>query len=202
MNKYFLLLCLMVSFTILSAQRPIRRPNTSTETEREAPNKTIEEGSAFKDKLWYGGNFTLFFGSNNFESSFAFGLAPMVGYKITPDFSIGPRVEVIYNFYKTSITGPVEKFNLFSVGVGPFVRYKFFNVIFAQAEYQLEFVQRPVLTINGDLVKSTFNNNNFFVGLGYNAGGGEILVLYNLLEPSGGTLNIPISFRFGFTYKF
>ncbi|MBK7429224.1 MAG: hypothetical protein IPI60_20450 [Saprospiraceae bacterium] len=202
MNKYFLLLCLMVSFTILSAQRPIRRPNTSTETERESPKKTIEEGSAFKDKLWYGGNFTLFFGSNNFESSFAFGLAPMVGYKITPDFSIGPRVEVIYNFYKTSITGPVEKFNLFSVGVGPFVRYKFFNVIFAQAEYQLEFVQRPVLTINGDLVKSTFNNNNFFVGLGYNAGGGEILVLYNLLEPSGGTLNIPISFRFGFTYKF
>ncbi len=201
MYKYLFFLSLLFCSAILSAQRPIRRPNPNATLQREAPEETIQEGSAFKDKLWYGGNFTLFFGANNFESSFAFGLAPMVGYKITPDFSIGPRVEVVYNFYKTSILGPVEKFNLFSVGLGPFARYKFFNVIFVHAEYQLEFLQRPVIA-NGNLIKINQTNNNFFAGLGYNAGGGEILVLYNLLEPSGGTLNIPISFRFGFTYKF
>lgn len=201
MYKHFLILSLLFCCTIISAQRPIRRPNTSSEPQRPAPRETIETGSDFKDKLWYGGNFTLFFGSNGQVSSFALGLAPMVGYKITPDFSIGPRVEGVYNYFKVQGFNSVEKFNLFSFGFGPFVRHKFFNVIFAHAEYQLEFLQE-VIGVNGNPIKVNGTNSNFFVGLGYNAGGGEILVLYNLLAQTQNTLNIPISFRFGFTYKF
>lgn len=201
MHKIFLLISFMVLGTILTAQRPIRRPNTDTEPERQAPAEPFEEGAEFKDKLWYGGSFVLSFGSFNNTSSFVAGLAPMVGYKITPDFSVGPRVEFLYNYYQIRDFATTYKFNLFSAGIGPFARYKFFNVIFAHAEYQLDFIQQPFFDANFNPIKVTATNSNFFAGVGYNAGGGEILVLYNFLANQN-SLSRPISFRFGFTFRF
>ncbi len=201
MYKYFLLISIVLCCTILSAQRPIRRPNENPEPERQVPREPLDENTAFKDRLWYGGSFILSFGSFNNTSSFVAGLAPMVGYKITPDFSIGPRVEFLYNYYQLRQFGDTYKFNLFSAGIGPFARYKFFNVIFAHAEYQLDFIQQPFFDANFNPIKVTATNSNFFAGLGYNAGGGEILVLYNFLATQN-SLARPISFRFGFTFRF
>lgn len=193
--------CLVTSIVLLFAlevycQRPMRRPSS-----RQPQTTQSETGKTLKERLWYGGNVALGFSGNNIESVFLIGLAPMVGYKITPNFSVGPRVDFNYTYYKRQVFGPVISYNLYSGGIGPFARYKFFNILFLHTEYQIEWAQFPSLNFDG--TKETQIFNNLFVGLGYNAGGGEILILYNLFDQtSRNTLGMPISIRFGFTINF
>lgn len=194
-----ILLILIVTSEVIS-QTPIRRPRTTPQRDR--VDESQKKSSDFKSKLWYGGNINLGFQGNNFESIFNIGLAPMVGYKITPEFSVGPRVEINYSYYKVAAGPSILRYNLYSGGIGPFARYKFFQMLFFHVEYQLEYAQFPSINpIDGSKESRFFNNA--FVGLGYNAGGGEILLLYNLLDQqSRNTLGMPISLRFGFTLNF
>lgn len=194
-----ILLILIVTSEVIS-QTPIRRPRTTPQRDRvDEPQKKATD---FKSKLWYGGNINLGFQGNNFESIFNIGLAPMVGYKITPAFSIGPRVEINYSYYKVAAGPSILRYNLYSGGIGPFARYKFFKMLFFHVEYQLEYAQFPSINPFDGSKESQFFNNTF-VGLGYNAGGGEILLLYNLSDQqSRNTLGMPISLRFGFTLNF
>jgi hypothetical protein len=198
--KWFMLICLIITSLDLAAQRPMRRPPPARQPQ---PSSDMPLSNSLKDRLWYGGSIALGFTGNNFESLFLIGVAPMVGYKITPQFSVGPRVEFNYTYYKTIFFGggPVTSYNLFSGGIGPFARYKFFNILFAQLEYQVEWAQFPTGLPDGSKSVSTFDN--LFIGLGYNAGGGEILILYNLLDQSArNSLDLPINIRFGFTINF
>jgi len=185
----------------LMSQTPIRRPSTTPQRDRtDEPQR--KPPSDFKSRLWYGGNLMGGFQGNNFESLFTIGVAPMVGYKVTPEFSIGPRVEFIYSYYKVAAGPQILRYNLYSGGIGPFARYKFFKMLFFHVEYQLEYAQFPSISPFDGSKNSQFFNNAF-VGLGYNAGGGEILVLYNLLQQDGrNTLQMPFSLRFGFTINF
>lgn len=193
-------LFLLIFTNDLVSQTPIRRPRTTPQRDRVDDRQT--QPSDFKSKLWYGGNINLGFQGNNFESLFNIGLAPMVGYKITPEFSIGPRVELIYSYYKVAAGPSILRYNLYGGGIGPFARYKFFKMLFFHLEYQLEYAQFPSISpLDGSKNSQFFNNT--FVGLGYNAGGGEILLLYNLSDQqSRNTLGMPISIRFGFTLNF
>jgi hypothetical protein len=54
----------------------------------------------FVSNLWYGGGLLLGFNGINNASIFSLGVSPMVGYKITPAISVGPRVEFILSSYK------------------------------------------------------------------------------------------------------
>lgn len=215
MCRYILLLLVsMITFADLQAQGRIRssdrdreriareraqRKGTQAE-EKEEPEAAAPKSNFWKDDVWYGGNLGLGFAGNDFASSFFLGLAPMAGYKITPDFSVGPRVEFQYTYYKLSTSRGIQKFNLYSGGIGPFVRYKFLGFLFLHGEYQVAWTQLPYF--NGiEYAKQTELSSNLFAGLGYNSGGGEILVLYNFLQPKN-TLEVPITLRFGFTINF
>ena len=97
----------------------------------------FDDRGSFKDRLWYGADVTLNFFSVPGGNAFNAGIAPMVGYKITDAFSVGPRIEILYRGERYDInTGTDLKFNSTNYGVGAFTRLKVFNQYFIHAEYQ------------------------------------------------------------------
>ncbi len=174
-------------------------------------SKTDEyfDDSGFANKLWYGGNFTFGLASDQFQSQFAIGLTPMVGYKLLGDYlSTGPRAGFVYNNFRVKYGNNVYKSNLVSYTLGWFLRAKPFpNTlpnIFAHGEYEYENTGIPYITNAGDTKIERYNFSNTYVGIGYNSGGllgYEIMGLYNLSLPSNSAAS-PITLRFGLTYKF
>lgn len=166
----------------------------------------FDESGGFAHRLWYGGGFVLGFSGSNVSSNFTIGLSPMVGYKLTPEFSVGPRVSLEYSIIKTSQFGPPETVNPLSWGLGLFSRYKVLETIFAQVEYEFANEADFLFRDNqGELQVARREQSNFYIGAGYNSGNGiigyEILFLYNVNEPEN-SLELPIDLRFGFTYNF
>ena len=159
----------------------------------------FEDDKKFTQKLWYGGGVNLGFQSFNGISQFLFGLSPMVGYKITDEFSMGPRAAVQYTYYKIN----AETAQPLSWAIGAFSRYKLFPSIFAHIEY--EFEDRALAAYDGfELSIFRQARNNFYAGGGYHSGNGlwgyELVVLYNFLEEDFN--DIPFIIRAGITYKF
>jgi len=166
--------------------------------DRKKDNNTedyFDESGVGSFRFWYGGGVGLNFGSGFNTSQFNFSLSPMVGYKLTPEFSIGPRAELEYVHFRDSRSGNLQKFNFINYGIGAFTRYKLFQQFFAHAEYQIE--SRKFTD------GSRESRNNFFFGGGYTSGGQvgyEVVILWNFLDDD--TLDVPLDYRIAFTYNF
>ncbi|MBP6185924.1 MAG: hypothetical protein KA479_13355 [Saprospiraceae bacterium] len=166
-----------------------------------------------KDNLWYGGSFGLGLAGSQGFTQFNLGIFPMVGYKIIPWFSVGPRLGFDYNYYKgTSVLGKPASTNVFSFYGGAFMRAKIYWGVFAQGEYGVDLGKFPEVDqfgrlnvdVNNKVIKRQVTRESGLVGLGYNSGGkfaSEILLLYNLLEPDDSQFS-PWNYRLGFTYNF
>ncbi|MEM6318556.1 MAG: hypothetical protein AAF960_12870 [Bacteroidota bacterium] len=175
--------------------------DASAQRDRNRKDRTedyFDESGVGSFRFWYGGGVGLNFGSGFNTSQFNFSLSPMVGYKLTPEFSIGPRIELAYSHIRVGGGNNVERFNFVDYGIGAFTRYKLFTQFFAHAEYQIE--SRSIAFTNGETDRVSFNN--FFFGGGYTSGGQigyEISVLWNFLED---TADLPLDYRIAFTYNF
>jgi len=184
-----MVVCLTVQ---VDAQRRDNDRNKNDDTE-----DYFDESGVGSFRFWYGGGIGLNFGSGFNTSQFNFSLSPMVGYKITPEFSIGPRAELAYTHIRTGNgTSAAQKFNFFDYGIGAFTRYKLFQQFFMHAEYQIESVKQT----DGSRV----SENNFFLGGGYTSGGQigyEISILWDLIDDERST-NLPLDYRIAFTYNF
>jgi hypothetical protein len=196
MNHFFRIIIVAVIFLVVAQNELIAQVSVRETQERNRENKFI-------NKLWYGGSLTLNFVTLNNESIFLFGLSPMIGYKIFEQFSIGPRVSIIYARYKLRIPGDVYTDNAIAWTAGIFSRYKIINGIFAHGEF--EYADFPVFDYN---TASVFRAgiSRYYVGAGYNNTSGkvgfEILALYNLSLPEDDLSSPPITFRGGVTYNF
>ena len=158
------------------------------------------ESADFTDRVWWGGGFALGFSAVNQVTSVQLGVSPMVGYKITNGFSVGPRVSLLASYFSSRF-GVVRSNKIApTYAGGVFARQKLFRDIFAHTEYELE--NRAYVTPDGSqLLVSRNTNHNYYIGAGYNAGGAEFLILYNLSQ--GQYFNVsPYVFRFGFTRNF
>ena len=175
-----------------------------------AQRRAKKKPAKFTDHLWYGGGFNLGFSGNTFN----LGVSPMVGYKLTPEFSLGVRVPFEYSYAKLINTqGNGVNFNGIDFGVGAFTRYKIFRGIFAHAEYNNLWLEEPLRQGNNFLIDpenpdalltENITRNEANVGLGYSSGniwGYEISVLYDVLIPENSIQN-PWSIRVGVNYKF
>ena len=161
--------------------------------------------SSSNRRIWYGGNVPLGLGFGS-STLIQFGLSPMLGYKLTPDFSVGPRAGFLYSYYSQRlINGQVERVQPLSWSAGIFSRYKFVDRFFVHAEYEYANEAVPYYTSNGFEVQR-YNANNLHLGLGLLQGGGgamrsEILLLYNV-NPSPLSSKSPLSLRFGLNWHF
>lgn len=191
---------LMISFTH-NAEAQKRKKSRDVD-------EYFDDRGSFKDRLWYGADVTLNFFSVPNGNAFNAGIAPMVGYKITDAFSVGPRVEILYRGERYNIgTGTDLKFNSTNYGIGAFSRLRVFNQYFLHAEYQtlsneigydIDFTNNQVLT-------SRSWEDHFFIGGGYSASGGgigfQVSLLWDVLQEFS-SQNVPIYYRIGINYKF
>lgn len=198
----------------LAATTPLSAQLRERPSSRERP-----EPKTFKDNLWYGGSFGLGLGGGQNFTQFNVGIFPMVGYKVVPWFSVGPRLGVDYSYYKAPGVNPSTgafrngvSTNVFGFYAGLFARAKIYRWIFAQAEYGMDMGAYPEIDGFGRLivndrfkaVKRQINQEQGLLGIGYNSGGvlaTEILLLYDFLVPENSFIN-PWNYRFGFTYNF
>ena len=175
--------------------------------------KKTEQTSDYRlqDHLWYGAGGTLNFQGSNFGNVFAIGITPMVGYKITPWLSAGPRLELTYIMLREDFgNSRIVTGNQVDYGAGVFTRLKSPFGIYGHLEY---FVKNDEY-ISGNPVG---NENKYqtdrelvnaaYIGLGYNSKNGfskwgyEIQLNYDVLAPEN-TVNLPIDLRVGLTYNF
>ncbi|MBK8967642.1 MAG: hypothetical protein R3D58_07875 [Saprospiraceae bacterium] len=199
----FLVFFLLAGYT-LPAQNQLAFSTAQT-TGFDLP-KDKDSGS-FKDRLWYGGGLTLGFSGGSGYSLFAFGLSPMVGYKVVGPLSVGPRLSVLYTSQKFP---GIQTFNLFDVELSVFARVKIYRGLFLQGELGSlsdQYIFQD--NFNGQLGKGTRTRPAQYVGLGYNFSNGnggvgqEIAIMYDFYV--GNDINSyeqPWQYRLAFTYGF
>lgn len=168
-------------------------------------NKKSDSSADFKSRLWYGGGLALGFSSFNGNNVFSFGLSPMVGYKIIPALSVGPRVSVLFSSVK--VPG-YKAIGLFDVDAGVFARVKVFRGLFIQGEATNEWYHEPIINPDNTLGKVSYTRVNTRLGAGWNfgqgsGGGSEIGIFYNFAVANDlETYQNPLEYRFGFTWNF
>jgi hypothetical protein len=163
-----------------------------------------KEPSVISGKIWYGGGLNLGFSGQSGLNVLQLGASPMVGYKIIPRWSVGPRVSFLASRYSGKYF--INKITPINWGVGVFTRVKVISAIFAHAEYEI--ANQAFVSADGPkLYVDRLQQNNVYVGGGYSSGQGntrfEIVALYNLKTPESTLYYIsPFTFRFGFTVNF
>jgi hypothetical protein len=103
-------------------------------------------------------------------------LSPLVGYKVTPKFSLG--VSPTYKYYKyNDYYGPSNDLSTNVWGGSIFARYSIFQNVFAHVEYETLYYNTKV-SGNPEYMQQY---NSFFVGGGYNQQIGQNSAMYFLL---------------------
>lgn len=183
----------------------------TTTHKKKKKSKDSETTDFWKEQVWYGGTIQLGFSGSQSYSQFVFGLTPMMGFKLKDSpFSVGPRIGVTYVSLKgTGTDGKIHRASLPSYTTSVFARAKFLQQFFVHAEFEVErrkqaFIdpaRRLVVDLDGEVLTETIQRNNTYIGLGYNPGGYEFMVLYNFNVPDN-SLEQPFSIRGGFTWNF
>ncbi|MBK7910954.1 MAG: hypothetical protein KA193_12825 [Bacteroidia bacterium] len=171
--------CLCASF--LSAQSPMLQPP--------APS----EGDRFIDRVFFGGNFGLQFGTQTIIE-----IAPIVGYRLTDRLAAGVGGKYIYYRYRSA---PFE-YSTNMYGGSVFARYNILENLFAYTEYEILNLDAPD-PLNPYRLRRT-NVTSVFVGGGYrqmlgNNSSLNLMLLYNLNESTNSPYQNPI-IRIGFGF--
>ncbi len=200
---------IMTAFTVdVSAQYRGKKKKKKKTTSDRKSDYFDESGGDIKNKLWYGADVNLNFGAFNGQSSFTIGLSPMVGYKITDNFSLGPRLSVLNTNFKINQGPGVEDISLNSldIGGGIFARHKILQNYFIHTEYEIVSEEFPTgVIMNNRAETERFANSHYYLGAGYGGSSGGIgFTTYALWDFSQEftSQNIPIIVRFGITYNF
>ncbi len=181
MRKLILLICLLLSTTLLLAQ-----------TDQDVSNGSL------KDRIYVGGNLGLQFGTiTNIEVS------PVVGYRFTNDFSAGLGITYIY--FKQEISG-FEDFETNIYGYRLFARHNIQQQFYAMVEYENLSLERFSVVdgrnIEREWIPGMFLGGGYFQPIGSRAGF-NIAALYNVLfDEDKSPYNSPWVFRVGVTLGF
>ncbi|MFN0014992.1 MAG: hypothetical protein ACKVU2_10625 [Saprospiraceae bacterium] len=200
--------CLLGLFLLMATILPAQYSTmayASREVGFRAPGS--EEGAkSFKDRLWYGGGLTLGFSGSDQSSVFAFGVSPMVGYKVIEQISIGPRVSALFTSQKYR---GFNSFSLFDLELGLFARIRVYQGFFVQGEVAYISDQYIFQTQSFVLEKATRSRSAEYLGIGYNFANGqggwgqEIAIMYDFFIANDiNAYENPWQYRFVFTYGF
>lgn len=155
----------------------------------------MDESSGFMDRLYFGGNFGLQFGSfTHIEAS------PIAGYMINQKLSAG--VGVIYQYFRIRGNSQVGDYETNIYGGKLFGRYNISQQLFGYTEYEninRDFRLSPSSDLSRIWVPAFFIGGGYFQPIG-NRAGVTVMALYNLLHyPGRSPYNSPFVLRVGFT---
>ncbi len=140
----------------------------------QAQNDSLKSSPPFwQDKLFTGGNFGLAFGTVTIIE-----ISPLLGYKVTKEFSVGAGLT--YMYFKTKSYGYNYSSSIY--GGSLFTRYFILENIFAHLEYEV--LNREIYD---DFLRKTFRKNipGLYIGGGYQQEAGlnssfNVMLLWNL----------------------
>lgn len=198
MKKTFLLSLFFIVSLNLLAQDPGTDPGTETSPEP-APrtthpnNKKPSNTSSFSNRLFTGGDIGMQFGSYTYVQ-----IAPLLGFRATPDLSIGITGKYIY--YNVNDSYSAYKYETNTYGGGFFTRYNVMEEIFLHGEYEALSLEVPVspYEMNRRIVSA------LFLGGGYRQFFGSyssmnIMILFDAIQDQYSPYQNPI-FRIGFDF--
>lgn len=185
-----ILLFMLLASTEVDAQKKKRRPS-KVET-KETTSKTEKIPSDFKEKLTY----DIMLGNLGFNGGFVFGMKPAVGYKLTNNLSAGLAAKFTYYFFNRVGTQDVS---FVDYGVGPYLRFKFLNQFYLQAEYDYN-------SLFVDSGQNRFKRWGPYFGGGYLSGYGDwtfgVQILFVFNNAIRDFNNQVVEYYFGATYNF
>ncbi|MEP6711847.1 MAG: hypothetical protein ABJA37_05515 [Ferruginibacter sp.] len=153
--------------------------HTNAQTKDEEESK----GGFKKENLFVGGNVALGFGSG----TTSFGLGPYFGYSINK--YIDAAISINYNYVSQRDYYTPTKYRQSIIGPGAFVRIFPVKFLFAQAQFEQNFIQQKIIYGGGvPDDKQHVNVSSFLIGPGYASGRGEgksfyyISVLFDVLK--------------------
>ena len=121
--KFFVVVILFAFTSLLTAQEK----DTTKVTEEPKPTTTKSETSV--SRWYYGGEIGFAFWSNYFS----IGIEPVIGYKITPQFSVGGKIG--YTYISDNRYEPLPALNTSNYGGSIFSRYRIIPQLYAHAEF-------------------------------------------------------------------
>lgn len=156
-----------------------------------------DENPPLKDRMYFGGNFSLQLGNVTFID-----VSPLAGAMITEKYSAG--VGATYQYYNNSFFRDATSH---VYGGRIFNRYNIFRQIFLHAEYEALNLEVPNFIPNTNEVFFTrewvpglFGGAGYFVPFG-DRGGMNFMVLYNFSHDNiRSNYNEPYVFRVGFVF--
>lgn len=162
-------------------------------------NQSTRQGKGLSlDRFYFGGGGGLGAGTDAYGNQYTyFSLLPVIGYRVTDQFSVGASITFQqYNYKNTPYYG---NYSFTQYGFGPFVRYSI-NQVFFQVEYDL--INAPSYNSANEIVHS--NYSRLFFGLGYSfplgrKGAINTLAMYDVLYKLPSVFNSPFVLRIYFT---
>ncbi|HRG00352.1 MAG TPA: hypothetical protein PKZ75_04500 [Bacteroidia bacterium] len=152
MKKIWIFFYVIISSIVFSQEKtssppapPIQNPNTLP---------TQKDFNSFKDRLYIGGNVGAGFGASTYIN-----ISPLIGCKISKQFSLGGGV--IYNYY--SINYGNQKYTSTIYGGNAFARYLVLENVFAQVGWD----RLSVSDYRSPIPNSRVWVDNILVGGGY-----------------------------------
>jgi hypothetical protein len=119
-----LLLVLIFTFTSLSIAQSMDSTSAKEETKPETTKPVSKE-----NRWYYGGNIGFSFWNNYFY----LGVYPMVGYKVTPQLSLGAKIG--YAYISDNRYDPLPAINTSNYGASVFSRYRIIPQLYVHAEF-------------------------------------------------------------------
>jgi hypothetical protein len=186
-----LVLLLNTTFSFAQGHDKVRKEPNDIATDKRTTERTDSVPKKEKtpqpkeefERWYYGGNV----GFNFLNSGFAGNISPMVGYRLTPKFSVGGGVLLTGVSQQVQATNNKAYDLLYGqYGGRAFTRYVLFDGVFAHGEFEQAFNSRPTGNIVNDKVEySTIGVPSLLGGLGANLNKGPIALnatlLYNVL---------------------
>jgi len=183
-KNFFLSLVFIFSLTTVFAQYE----NTSGQKKQQKKKENVA-----KVNRWFAGGMI---GGGFSSTNSYFEVAPIVGYRVTPDFHVGSRITYIYNSYTVPPFG--DRYTAHHYGASIFTRYTFLRFLMAQVEY--EALSVDYYDINRRWVQSLFVGGGLYQSMG-GRGFATVAIYYNILDDQYSPYNNPIV-RIGFGFGF
>ena len=171
----------LVTLTLMLSMASLAQAQVYFEEKSEEESDSVSMPS-FRDRLYFGGNLALdFFSRNKF-----FEISPLVGYMVTPQYSVGGGFIYQYTSREFLAVPSGDRFTVSSSVYGGriFNRYNVTPEYFAYAEFEslsARFGVGDALS-KRDWVPGLFFGGGTSMPFFQNGGGGNLMVLYNVLH--------------------
>jgi hypothetical protein len=162
--------------------------------------KDEEEKKGFsKENLFTGGSVSLAF----YNNTFLIGASPVIGYSLTKWLDAGIVINYNYTSYR-DVNVFDDRLRQKVYGGGGFLKLYPVRFLFAQAQYEHNFIRQKYIPPNsGEIFTSQDNASSFLIGGGYTTGrwgrGGEPFYYLAVLFDVSGNTNSPYTDAYGRT---